>query len=215
MATPPVFLDAEILYASSMNKIGMWLVKTQIIGTGVSSVSVTSAFSSDYENYKIIVNGGVGSTTQAIGITMTGSTTGYYGSTIAASYNSATVSNNGMNNSSSWAFGGVSTATNNHATFELYGPNLAKTTAIAGAYINASTGGNGGTISGYHNVATAYTGFTLTVSGTMTGGTIRVYGYRDQDMTKPLIQIDDEVREMTDEEYAAYLLEVSEIPDIS
>jgi hypothetical protein len=31
-------------------------------------------------------------------------------------------------------------------------------------------------------------------------------------MTNPLIQIDDEVREMTDEEYAAYELEISEMP---
>ena len=30
-------------------------------------------------------------------------------------------------------------------------------------------------------------------------------------MSKPLIQIDDEVREMTDEEYANYLAETSEI----
>ena len=29
-------------------------------------------------------------------------------------------------------------------------------------------------------------------------------------MTNPLIQIDDEVREMTDEEYATYLLEVAD-----
>jgi hypothetical protein len=29
-------------------------------------------------------------------------------------------------------------------------------------------------------------------------------------MTKPLIQIDDEVREMTDEEYAAYEAQVNE-----
>ena len=33
-------------------------------------------------------------------------------------------------------------------------------------------------------------------------------------MTKPLIQIDDEVREMTDEEYAEWIAEVNEIPSI-
>jgi len=32
-------------------------------------------------------------------------------------------------------------------------------------------------------------------------------------MTNPLIQIDDLVREMTDEEYAAYLAEISEVPE--
>jgi hypothetical protein len=31
-------------------------------------------------------------------------------------------------------------------------------------------------------------------------------------MTKPLIQIDDEVREMTDEEYAEYLLISDDVP---
>jgi ribosomal protein L29 len=31
-------------------------------------------------------------------------------------------------------------------------------------------------------------------------------------MANPLIQIDDEIREMTDEEYAAYLEEISSIP---
>jgi hypothetical protein len=31
-------------------------------------------------------------------------------------------------------------------------------------------------------------------------------------MTNPLIQIDDEVREMTDEEYAAYEEEIASVP---
>jgi hypothetical protein len=31
---------------------------------------------------------------------------------------------------------------------------------------------------------------------------------------KPLIQIDDEVREMTDEEYAIYLAEIASIPPL-
>ena len=31
---------------------------------------------------------------------------------------------------------------------------------------------------------------------------------------KPLIQIDDEIREMTDEEYAIYLQEINSIPDL-
>ena len=34
-------------------------------------------------------------------------------------------------------------------------------------------------------------------------------------MTKPLIQIDDEVREMTDEEYAEYLAEIDDIPPMN
>ena len=33
-------------------------------------------------------------------------------------------------------------------------------------------------------------------------------------MSNPLIQIDDEVREMTDEEYAAYQEEIASIPPV-
>ena len=33
-------------------------------------------------------------------------------------------------------------------------------------------------------------------------------------MTNPLIQIDDEVREMTDEEYATFQEEVASIPEV-
>lgn len=33
-------------------------------------------------------------------------------------------------------------------------------------------------------------------------------------MTNPLIQIDDEVREMTNEEYALYLEEIASIPEL-
>ena len=39
------------------------LVKTQVIGTTVSSVNVTSAFSTTYDNYKITITGGTSSVT--------------------------------------------------------------------------------------------------------------------------------------------------------
>ena len=43
----PVFASGDVLNASDMNGVGLWLVKTQTIGTGVSSVVVTGAFSAD------------------------------------------------------------------------------------------------------------------------------------------------------------------------
>ena len=42
---------------------GLVLIKTETIGTTVSSVTVTSAFSATYDNYKIIVAGGSGTVT--------------------------------------------------------------------------------------------------------------------------------------------------------
>ena len=40
---------------------GLTLLKTQVVGSAVASVSVTSAFSATYENYLIIYSGGAGS----------------------------------------------------------------------------------------------------------------------------------------------------------
>jgi hypothetical protein len=56
-------------------------------------------------------------------------------------------------------------------------------TGAATSYYQILASGNyigsvAGTIAGYHAQTTAYTGFTIATAGTMTGGTITVYGYR-------------------------------------
>ena len=66
--TYPVFASGDVLNASDMNAVGMWLVKTQTIGTAVSSVQVTNAFSTNYRNYLILLDGGVGSTSSDIAL---------------------------------------------------------------------------------------------------------------------------------------------------
>ena len=70
------YTAGEVLTAASLNANfsfvassgGLVLVKTQTIGTTVSSVEVTGAFSSTYDNYKIIVSGGAGSTAAQFGL---------------------------------------------------------------------------------------------------------------------------------------------------
>jgi len=58
---------------------------------------------------------------------------------------------------------------------DISSPFLSKYTFISGNYVSDS---NAGAVQGVHKVATSYTGFTLTpAAGTMTGGTIYVYGY--------------------------------------
>jgi hypothetical protein len=176
--TYPIFASGDVLNASDMNGVGLWLIKQQTIGNGVASVVVPDAFSSQYDNYKIIVNGGVGSATQAIRLQLTGSATGYYGANIVATYAAGTVTGNPINNAASWSFAGVSTTDQNLVDCDILSPFLAKPTGISGGYMNASTTGNGGTINGYHASLFQATGFTLSVAGTMTGGVIFVYGYR-------------------------------------
>ena len=157
---------------------GLTLVKTQTVGTTVSSVTVTSAFSATYENYKIIYTGGTGSTTNVIRLSLGGITTGYYSSLIKNSFNSATVSGALYSNQSSWNYAGAMTTTAASAHIDLHNPFATKSKWGGSAYIQVSTTGDSGTGSFMQGLTTSATDFTLTAgSGTLTGGTIYVYGY--------------------------------------
>jgi hypothetical protein len=74
------FTTGEVLTASDTNTYlansGLVVVKQQAIVGTVSSVAVTSAFSSTYENYKILVNGGTSNVAQGIGLVLGSTTTG-------------------------------------------------------------------------------------------------------------------------------------------
>jgi hypothetical protein len=64
------FTTGEVLTAADTNTYlansGLVYVASTTVGTGVSSVTVSSAFNSTYDNYKIIYSGGVGSVTTTI-----------------------------------------------------------------------------------------------------------------------------------------------------
>lgn len=154
---------------------GLTLVKTQTIGSAVSSVSVTNAFSATYDNYKIIISGGVSSSAEIeMTTTLTGSTSGYYYGMVYNSYNTSAVSLGGTN-AAGWLYTGGGSTNVLQFNMELQNPFLAKYTNFQASLQRV---GIQGFISGYHAVATSYTGITITpASGTITGGTIYVYGY--------------------------------------
>jgi len=185
------YTAGEVLTAASLNDNlafaitvpastpgGLTLITSQVIGTTVSSVTVSSAFSATYDNYKITVSGGVGSTAQAILMKLGATSAGYYWGLQGADF-AGSASTNGASNTSSWRVGAANTATFS-TTLDLMSPNLAKQTAFAGTYLlpTASTAGVMGNTGGFLNDSTQYTAFTLTpTTGTLTGGTILVYGY--------------------------------------
>jgi hypothetical protein len=145
----------------------------------VSSVTVSDAFSADYDNYKIVVSGGVGSTSAAIGLRLGASATGYYAGLVFMLYSAAATSAAGTNNGALWQYAGIGTTNSIAANIELLNPFNAKTTSISNSYMDNSTAGAGGTNNGFHNSAVSYTAFTLVAgAGTLTGGTIAVYGYK-------------------------------------
>ena len=159
--------------------MGLVLVKTQTVGTAVSSVTVSDAFSSTFENYRIIFSGGTQSNSTTMDIRLGSSTTGYYGFLTYGDSSAGTVLGANSNNATSFSFvGGAIGNQRTHLSCDVIGPNIAAYTKILnGTYQNS---GAYGTMQGEHRVATAYTAFTiLPANGTLTGGTIRVYGYNN------------------------------------
>jgi hypothetical protein len=177
----PDFSPGEVLTAAAMDSIGLWLVKTQTIGSAVASVTVTGAFSADYDNYLITINGGAHSTAGAgFNLQLGTANTGYYNAGQVLTY-TGSFGTSQNNNGSSFGNAGVGTTDGGIARVELSNPFLTRRTFYRSVYTFGpnSGGGDGSYNVGYQNSATSFTEFTFSWSGTMTGGTIRVYGFRN------------------------------------
>jgi hypothetical protein len=159
---------------------GLTLIKTQTIGSAVSSVVVSDAFSDDYDNYRIIASGGVGSTEGQIALQLGSLTAGYYASLLFNTYSTNTASATGTNAGSSFPrVGAYNVAVGLTINVDVFSPFLAARTSIASIFARQITSGYAALQAGYANSNTSFTDFTLTPSaGTITGGTIYVYGYK-------------------------------------
>ena len=176
----PDFSPGEVLTAGAMDSIGLWLVKTQTIGAGVSSVTVTDAFSANYDAYKVTITGGAGSTNMLLSLQLGATTTGYYAGYNRVTYSSGLASLAADNNAANFSRAGYATTNTINATFELTQPFATKNTFFFAPFAAHETSQIAGSGAGFLNNSTSYTGFTiLLATGTLTGGTIRVYGYRN------------------------------------
>jgi hypothetical protein len=157
---------------------GLQLVKKQTIGTGVSSVTVTGAFSATYDAYKIVVSGGVASGNIALNLTLGSTATGYYWAGTNQQYGSNTVSGANGSNVASFASVVYCSANALSGQIELDNPFATKRTMARYQATGSSTTYFRNDAQGFLDNNTSYTEFTLTTaSGTITGGTIYVYGY--------------------------------------
>lgn len=171
----PSFASGDILTATDMNAVGLWLIKTQTVGTAVSSVEVTGVFSSTYDAYIITDTGGTMSADTAYGMTLGSTVTGYYFFMAYGSYTANTVLGDAGNNTTKWTHAGG--GSNRSGYIVVLNPNIAKPTDILAKVRYATVYG---TEVGHLGDFNQYTSFKLTpASGTMTGGTLRVYGYRN------------------------------------
>jgi hypothetical protein len=173
-------VDTTLFTALGGAYAGLRLIKKQTIGTGVSSVAVTNAFSAIYENYKIIVSGGVASANTGFNLKLGSTVTGYYGGIAAVTYSSGAVAGGSDSNQSSFRYQGDADTTTISYAVDVFSPYLAKKTTIQANKTSFNTAGYAGTYNGFLNNTTSYTDFTFIVEGggvTITGGTIYIYGY--------------------------------------
>jgi hypothetical protein len=168
-------LDAK----SPVSTTGLVLVSSTTIGSAVSSITVNNAFSATYDNYKILISGGVGSTSDSLGLSLGGITTGYYANMVYQSFGSTTVTGAQQSNVSNWIWSGSFNTSSIYMDFDVQGPFLTKPKKASSRYNELSNSATNGTPNFWNASTTSATNLTITASsGTVTGGTIYVYGYK-------------------------------------
>ena len=176
MGVPSGYTSAQVVQAvpTGINS-ALVLISATTIGTTVASVTVSGAFSATYDAYKILITGGAGSAQTGLGFKLGASVTGYYQAQAGINYSTGTVTGRANSNDSSWTRAGAGNSSGLSLIMDINNPFLAKYTYFSCA---VAYNDEGAQTNGFHGVATSYTDFTITPStGTLTGGTIRVYGY--------------------------------------
>lgn len=178
MATPPTFTSGSILTAAQMNSVGLWLISKTTIGSAVATVTTGTVFSSDFDNYRVIIRGVKTSAVNAnLLLNFGATTTAYYGTAYYDSYTGLTTGANRRNNGANIFIGAAeNTLGEDIHSFDIANPFLAMSTSINGTYYGAAYSG---WFAGTQASTTSFS--TLTIrpdAGTITGGTITVYGYR-------------------------------------
>jgi hypothetical protein len=179
MATPPDFTAGAVLTAAQMDAVGLWLILSEPVGSGVSEVVLEDIFSADFDSYKITWTGGNMNALQLIGVYLAAGGGSNYQGARTSSNTSSAISLAADLNAGQWSFAGAGNADTCVISLEIHNPFLAKRTHIQSQYYEPYA--TFGTYTGILNDATSYTDLTIDPqgAGTMSNGTIRVYGYRN------------------------------------
>jgi hypothetical protein len=161
---------------SYASPFGLTLVKSQVIGAAVSSIVVSNAFNSTFENYIVTISGGSSSTTTILSIQLGSTTTGYYQAGAGVNYSTAAVTGRRVNNGTNFLRCGYGEPDGLNLYGVIQSPFLSKYTS---AGFNFGYLDEGMWQAGYQASTTSFTDFTILLGGpTATGGTINVYGLR-------------------------------------
>jgi hypothetical protein len=156
---------------------GYSLIKSVAIGTSVTSVEVTEAFSATYDVYQIIVTGGVASGATGMKLQFGSTVTNYRWGLIYQTLGTNAV--NGVSAAgSSIEFAGSTNTNYLGALINVHNPFLTRNTHTSNSY-NTTVANDAGWVTGMLLDNNSYTSFKLSTigAGSWTGGTIYVYGY--------------------------------------
>lgn len=188
------YTSGQVVTAADMNAVGLHLITptsvtggtlsgaTVNIGTAVTSITVDGVFSSDFDNYRImwwLYSAGANMNTFIQLRTTSTASTSYYSALNGHRFNDTHV-DDFTSNSSSGLIGAVGLGRGGSHHIDVFAPNKTSDTFYQGQNVYANTTyGWTATCSGMQVNTTAYTGFVVQGDGTntLTGGTIRVYGY--------------------------------------
>lgn len=172
--------SAWVMIADIDTPPGLQLIKAQTVGSAVTSIEVTGVFSSEYQNYKIIYTGGSCSAQGAINFKLGSSTTTYYSAAAYAIYGNGAFGSVYNNNTLGYWYYAGSGESNVGANLniDVHNPfDSTRYTTFGGPFMVTDVAGS---VGGVHKTNASYTDFTLLIaSGTVTGGVVRVYGYRN------------------------------------
>ena len=161
----------------STNPDGLELIKAQTVGTGVSSVPVTDVFSATYDSYRVLIRGVKSSPAANVLLAFGSVVSGYYGSFYYDNYNGSSTGTLRRVNGANLVVGTCDISLSEYgASFDIHNPFISMVTSMTGSYYGyGESGWYGGTQAG----SNSFTSFVISPNtGTITGGTITVYGYR-------------------------------------
>jgi hypothetical protein len=179
--TFPVFASGDVLNASDMNAVGLWLVKAESF-SAVSSVAVNSCFSSDYASYRVVFYCSRSTTNQVtmrLRVGTTDNTATEYGIQVIR-YDNTTLTGAAINQTS-FTFNNTTNSDTMSAVFDIHEPNVAVNTLAQGQSTQGifTTASAASQFFFRHASTNQFTGMNFIAStGTITGY-CRVYGYRN------------------------------------
>lgn len=162
------------------NTSGLVFIKSQTIGSGVTSVSVSDAFTSTYANYYITFTGFYNSGSDAVMTLKVNNSTTYATTFTTTAFSGGAVSGTGTSSTGAGVYVGLTSPPIQSFAVSVFNPfDTTRTTIVSGGNIGVSVTLNSGLGTSVDNNSSSSFSLNIGSSQTITGGIIRVYGIRN------------------------------------